>query len=142
MCQRCLRTKPDRTHHCSQCGKCILKMDHHCPWVGNCIGFYNYKYFLNMLFYASFTTLLIVITSYPVFIAVLAHDHVDNRIAYFVVTAWILALAFCVLITSFFIFHMWLLSNQYTTLEFCETRSKNNQFEQRSPYDRGCCLNF
>ena len=53
MCQRCLRTKPDRCHHCSQCNKCILKMDNHCPWVANCIGFYNYKYFLNMLLYAS-----------------------------------------------------------------------------------------
>lgn len=53
MCQRCLRTKPDRCHHCSQCNKCILKMDHHCPWVANCIGFNNYKYFLTMLLNAS-----------------------------------------------------------------------------------------
>lgn len=126
MCQRCLRTKPDRTHHCSQCNQCILKMDHHCPWVANCIGFRNHKYFLNMIFYASVSTLFICITAYPVFIAVLASDNVDGKLAYAIVTAWILCCAFGLLITGFFCFHMWLLSNQYTTIEFCEKKSTDS----------------
>lgn len=50
-CAHCQKFKPERTHHCRQCGECVLKMDHHCPWVGNCVGFYNYKFFMNMLFY-------------------------------------------------------------------------------------------
>jgi palmitoyltransferase len=50
-CSHCLKFKPDRCHHCRQCNSCVLKMDHHCPWVINCIGFYNYKYFINMLVY-------------------------------------------------------------------------------------------
>ena len=50
-CNHCQKFKPERAHHCRQCGTCVLKMDHHCPWVSSCIGFYNYKYFMNMVFY-------------------------------------------------------------------------------------------
>jgi len=117
-------------------------MDHHCPWVANCIGFYNYKYFLNMLFYASLTALILVITAYPVFLAVLAHDSLDYKIAYFVITAYILGIALAFLLTGFFSFHVWLLSNQFTTIEYCEKRSSDDQFKQKSPYNRGCCANF
>jgi hypothetical protein len=30
-CRRCKAYKPQRAHHCSICGRCIVKMDHHCP---------------------------------------------------------------------------------------------------------------
>ena len=32
LCKKCNVIKPLRTHHCSICGFCVLKMDHHCPW--------------------------------------------------------------------------------------------------------------
>lgn len=30
-CRKCDGPKPERTHHCSVCKRCVLLMDHHCP---------------------------------------------------------------------------------------------------------------
>lgn len=46
LCKICQKFKPIRTHHCRQCGVCVLKMDHHCNWLINCVGYYNYKFFI------------------------------------------------------------------------------------------------
>ena len=50
-CERCWCVKPPRAHHCSVCGRCVMKMDHHCPWMNNCIGIFNQKAFLLFNFY-------------------------------------------------------------------------------------------
>jgi len=45
-CDLCSWPKPSGAHHCSTCGRCVLKMDHHCYWLGGCVGQDNYRYFL------------------------------------------------------------------------------------------------
>lgn len=67
LCSICLRKKPERSHHCRKCDKCVQKMDHHCPWIGNCIGKYNYKYFILLIIYG-FNVSFSIFTSYFPFI--------------------------------------------------------------------------
>lgn len=68
-CDKCRLIKPDRTHHCSVCGECVLKMDHHCPWINNCVNFTNYKCFILFLGYALLYCIYVSLTSLQYFIA-------------------------------------------------------------------------
>eukprot|EP00413_Alexandrium_margalefii_P042548 CAMPEP_0204603624 /NCGR_PEP_ID=MMETSP0661-20131031/57378_1 /ASSEMBLY_ACC=CAM_ASM_000606 /TAXON_ID=109239 /ORGANISM="Alexandrium margalefi, Strain AMGDE01CS-322" /LENGTH=111 /DNA_ID=CAMNT_0051614703 /DNA_START=648 /DNA_END=979 /DNA_ORIENTATION=+ len=57
-----------------------------------------------------------------------------------------LAMFLCVLLTSFWSFHVWLLFKAMTTIEYCEKAMPRSDEEGRgggglgaSPYDRGGC---
>ncbi|KAK6335885.1 palmitoyltransferase pfa5 [Orbilia blumenaviensis] len=50
-CGRCGNYKPDRTHHCSEAGRCVENFDHFCPWVGGVVGLTSYKFFFQFVGY-------------------------------------------------------------------------------------------
>ncbi|XP_033005763.1 palmitoyltransferase ZDHHC16 isoform X1 [Lacerta agilis] len=53
ICRKCIAPKPARTHHCSICNRCVLKMDHHCrtAWLNNCVGHFNHRYFFSFMLF-------------------------------------------------------------------------------------------
>jgi len=127
-CKMCNVWKPDRTHHCSICNRCILNMDHHCPWINNCVGFYNRKFFMQLLLYA-YSCLIIIISSsifdlYARFEKLtkewssLTNWYVASSVC--VVMAYMMCLLLIFTLTNFIKFHLKLVLENYTTIENLE----------------------
>ncbi|ORM40346.1 tRNA (carboxymethyluridine(34)-5-O)-methyltransferase [Babesia sp. Xinjiang] len=112
--------KPDRAHYCRQLGRNVLKMDHYCPWVSNCIGFYNYKFFFLTLFYANTTSCYILRNVCSAFFTVYIDPNASfNHLFYLALIGTLLVVITAVLL-PFMCFHLWLISINKTTIEFCE----------------------
>lgn len=56
-CPKCIAPKPERTHHCSTCDRCVLKMDHHCVWLAACVGHRTQPSFIHFLAASTFLAL-------------------------------------------------------------------------------------
>ncbi|RZB41737.1 palmitoyltransferase ZDHHC15 [Asbolus verrucosus] len=115
-CDKCRVIKPDRTHHCSVCGECVLKMDHHCPWINNCVSFTNYKFFLLFLGYALLYCIYVSLTSLPYFIAFWKGD-LEGMGRFHILFLFFVAIMFGVSLVSLFCYHCYLVSENRTTLE-------------------------
>lgn len=74
ICKKCIHPKPPRTHHCSVCDQCVLKMDHHCPWINGCIGHFNHRYFFMFMVYMVTGCLFAMLFGFEIF-----YDELMNR---------------------------------------------------------------
>lgn len=114
-CEKCQLVKPDRAHHCSVCGTCILKMDHHCPWVNNCVSFTNYKFFILFLAYALIYCLFITLTSLQYFIKFWKGE-LRGMGRFNLVFLFFVAVMFAISLMSIFCYHCYLVLHNRTTL--------------------------
>jgi len=125
-CTQCSIYKPDRTHHCSRCNQCILRMDHHCPWIANCVGFMNYKFFLLFLVYALSCSIFVLGT---MFIRILHAFRPVIDVAFFLSHDLLIILAafICLFMTLalgiFLSFHLFLTLNAMSTIELREKKN-------------------
>jgi palmitoyltransferase len=145
-CLICHTFKPERCHHCSTCGKCVLNMDHHCPWLSNCVGFFNRKYFFQLICYTWITLLLaLIVTIYPLVRMIIMLSSGGLRSPFdladfvFCCISFVFTCVLFVTLTNFIAFHWNLIERNSTTLENLEEmrsgHSVGNMYDQGSEFN-------
>ncbi|KAL0083332.1 DHHC palmitoyltransferase-domain-containing protein [Phycomyces blakesleeanus] len=134
-CEICQVWKPDRTHHCRVCDRCVLKMDHHCPWVNGCVGLENYRYFIQFICYTSGMATWIFLTTLASFIMYNSMSTFDGvALAIFIISGIVMFF-----IGIFTCSHLWLAMINRTTLEninfrqWTDTRKKEGGQDVKPP---------
>ncbi|XP_058459152.1 palmitoyltransferase ZDHHC15 isoform X2 [Malaya genurostris] len=122
-CEKCRLIKPDRAHHCSVCGVCVLKLDHHCPWVNNCINFTNYKFFILFLGYALIYCLYVAFTTVMYMELIWSVSGREGKIdgRFHILFLFFVSLMFAISLVSLFGYHCYLVLLNRTTLESFRT---------------------
>lgn len=142
-CEICDNYKPERSHHCSKCKRCIRKMDHHCKWLCVCINNDNLGNFIRLLFFAIVDlSLIIVFYIYLLFTLDLKSQNVwQIRIiaTSFIITI-LIALGVLVILSLFFVERFSFVLKNLTFIENCaleDYEGNNGQTAKDSPYNLG-----
>ncbi|XP_065828000.1 palmitoyltransferase ZDHHC16-like [Oscarella lobularis] len=120
-CHKCMQMKPPRTHHCTACKRCVLKMDHHCPWINNCVGHLNHRYFLLFCVYISIGAAFVAWISWNTFsemffaTEISLDDYTWRRSLVIPVT--VLCLTVCLAVGMLASWHSFLISTGQTSIE-------------------------
>lgn len=121
-CGVCHFNKPERTHHCSRCRRCVVNLDHHCVWTGSCIGERNLRYFLLLILQLTlgclYTTLVCLVPLFrcPLVCPVCVSHCPHWRLGYFMLAAATGGL-FCIL-SRYTFSYAGLLADDMTSMEF------------------------
>mmetsp|Transcript_7371 Transcript_7371/g.19703 ORF Transcript_7371/g.19703 Transcript_7371/m.19703 type:complete len:324 (-) Transcript_7371:336-1307(-) len=118
-CKRCQAWKPERAHHCSVLGRCVLRMDHYCIWLVNCVGLMNYKFFLLFMLYTCLACITATLLLVPAFIDFFK-DRLQGASALVVFMAVVTDGSFGAALVGFLVMHAQLLAANCTTIEMYE----------------------
>ncbi|XP_076025727.1 palmitoyltransferase ZDHHC16B [Genypterus blacodes] len=159
ICKKCIAPKPPRTHHCSICDMCVLKMDHHCPWLNNCVGHFNHRYFFSFCLYMTLGCLYCSISSQTMFLD--AYNAVESyyqtprpaftfseRTAHkCIIFLWVLTSSVAVALGGLTLWHALLISKGETSVERHINRKETWRLKEkgkvfRNPYHHGGIHNW
>ncbi|KAJ7439227.1 DHHC palmitoyltransferase-domain-containing protein [Mycena latifolia] len=118
-CRKCWGPKPERTHHCSICGRCVLKMDHHCPWLGGkCIGHRTYPAFLHFILCITLLAIYIaVVCVFALWHAFGDPPAMNELMPLHALFLTFYAVVFTLVMGSFYGYHLYLVFINQTTIE-------------------------
>ena len=126
--------KPERWHHWSNWNRWVLNMDHHCPWVNNWIGFWNRKQFVLLLIYvlicAYISAIILTVDLYYRLNAEYEYFTKTNKVfddfftLIVVLIAEVITWAASFIMTNFLKFHIMLILDNKTTIEFLEKKGE------------------
>lgn len=142
-CQKTQQFKPDRAHYCAATHRVVSRLDHYCIFLYSTVGYHNHKFFFIWLIH------LILLAAFIATKYMFALHFLSNisTTTHFVVNMLLscVSIAVSIALVFFLAFHMYLIANSLTTLEFNE---KYNQLDARlgvyrpTPFDMGWEENF
>ncbi|XAO25425.1 hypothetical protein I312_104248 [Cryptococcus bacillisporus CA1280] len=143
-CRKCDGPKPERTHHCSVCKRCVLMMDHHCPWINNCVGLHNQRHFVLFMAWLSIGCWVTAVLGYHRFLDTFKYRSEWNswtpKLGWTII--WVLAVAIGVAVPILTLWHLYMVSNGETSIEshdnaYLASKAKSEGLIYLNPYDLG-----
>ncbi|XP_077406493.1 palmitoyltransferase ZDHHC16B [Vanacampus margaritifer] len=154
ICKKCINPKPARTHHCSICNTCILKMDHHCPWLNNCVGHFNHRYFFSFCLYMTLGCIYCSVSSRDMFLEAYSavesyyqtppppYTSTDTTAHKSVIFLWVLTSSVAVALGGLTLWHAALICRGETSVERHINRKERKRLKEqgkvfKNPYHHG-----
>ncbi|EMD39758.1 hypothetical protein CERSUDRAFT_112041 [Gelatoporia subvermispora B] len=118
-CRKCCAPRPERAHHCSACGRCVLKFDHHCVWLGyKCIGHRTHTAFVHFLLCVTLLSIYVVVLAFNTVLYAFANPYaIDETTPLHALFLTFYGAVIALVIGSFFMYHMYLMITNQTTFE-------------------------